>query len=150
MRHNFGSLRITMLRKGGRYLGSGAGFFLGHPVPLRKKQGSFVTCHFSLPNEFTSSLKEYYEIVEEARPLSGFFPHTCWFFVQKCISNHETKQSFKFQSDPSPNCFTIDDIWNINCWQFLSFLLFFCISFYTSSVVFWHEIFSGTIFYLRQ
>ena len=53
----------------------------------------------------------------------------------------------KFQSDRSPNCFTID-VWNINCWrqQFI-FLLSYCffrriwISFYTSSVVFWHVIF---------
>ena len=49
-------------------------------------------------------LKEYYEIVDETRPLSGFF------------SNHETKQSSKFLSDPSPYCFTID-VWNINCWR---------------------------------
>ena len=77
-------------------------------------------------------LKEYYEIVDEARPRSGFFLHTCWFFLQKCISNHETKQSSKFQS------------WNINCWrqQFISLLsyCFFCIAFYTSSVVFWYVI----------
>ena len=46
------------------------------------------------------ALKEYYEIVGESCPLSAF--------LQKCISNHETKQSSKFQSDPSPNCFTID------------------------------------------
>ena len=46
-------------------------------------------------------LKEYYEIVGKSRPLSGFF-------LQKCISNHETKQSSKFQSDPSPHCFTIN------------------------------------------
>ena len=26
------------------------------------------------------TLKEYYEIVDEALPLSGFFPHTCSFF----------------------------------------------------------------------
>ena len=52
-----------------------------------------------------------------------FFSHTCWFFLRKCISNHETKAS-KFQSDPSPNCFTID-VWNINCWrqQFISYFL---------------------------
>ena len=51
------------------------------------------------------SLKEYYD---EARPLSGFCP-THADFLRKCISNHETiKQAFKFQSDPSSNCFTID------------------------------------------
>ena len=52
-------------------------------------------------------LKEYYEIVGESRPLSVFSP-THAFFLQKCISTHETKQSSKFLSDPSPNCFTID------------------------------------------
>ena len=56
-------------------------------------------------------LKEYYEIVGESRPLSAFFPKHADFF-----SNHETKQSSKFQSDPSTNCFTINDVWNINCW----------------------------------
>ena len=54
-----------------------------------------------------TKLKEYYEIVDEARPLSGFFP-THADFVTVCISNHETKQASKFQSDPSPNCFTIE------------------------------------------
>ena len=44
-----------------------------------------------------------------------FFPNML-IFLQKCISNHETKQSSKFQSDPSPNCFTIN-VWNINCWR---------------------------------
>ena len=44
-------------------------------------------------------LKEYYEIVGESRPLSGFFPHML-ICLQMCISNHETKQSSKFQSDP--------------------------------------------------
>ena len=41
-------------------------------------------------------LKEFHEIINEARPLLGFFPHTCWFFYR----------SF----DPSSNCFTID-VW---------------------------------------
>ena len=54
-----------------------------------------------------TSLKEYYEIVDEARPLSGFFP-THADFLQKCIFNHETKHASQFQSDPSSNCFTID------------------------------------------
>ena len=49
----------------------------------------------------------YYEIVYEARPLWGFSPHML-IFLRKCISNHETKQASKFQSDPSANCFTID------------------------------------------
>ena len=37
-----------------------------------------------------ATLKEYYEIVNEAHPLSGFLP-TDAEFLQKCISNHETK-----------------------------------------------------------
>ena len=53
-------------------------------------------------NMLLVSLKEYYEIVDEARPLSGFFPQTYWFFLQKCISNHETKQASKFQSHNIP------------------------------------------------
>ena len=57
-------------------------------------------------------LKEYYEIVDEARPLSGFFLTHADFFtaclIMKCMPNHETKQASKFQSDPSSNCFTID------------------------------------------
>ena len=44
-----------------------------------------------------------------------FFPTHADLFLQKCISNHETKQASKFQNDPSSNCFTID-VWNINCW----------------------------------
>ena len=80
-------------------------------------------------------------------PSIRIFSHTCWFFLRQGISNHKTKQASKFQSDPSTNCFTID-VWNINCWrqQFI-FLLSYCffrrigISFYTSSVVFWHVIF---------
>ena len=55
-----------------------------------------------------------------------FFP-THADFLRKCISNHdETKQSSKFQSDPSPNCFTIN-IWNKNCWlSTVYFLLSYC------------------------
>ena len=54
------------------------------------------------------TLKECYEIVGESRPFNRhFFPHM-QIFLQKCISTHETKQSSKFLSDPSPNCFTID------------------------------------------
>ena len=37
-------------------------------------------------------LKECYEIVDEARPLSGLFPDML-ILLQKCISNHETKQA---------------------------------------------------------
>ena len=73
-----------------------------------------------------SLLKEYYEIVDEAHPLSGFFPHML-IFLQKCISNPESKQGFKFQSDLSPNCFTIDVLKYkllISTVYFLSFLFF--------------------------
>ena len=74
---------------------------------------------------YLSYLKEYYEIVDEACPLSGFFPHML-IFLRKCIYDYETKQSSKFQSDPSLNCFTID-VWNINCWrQQVIFLLSYC------------------------
>ena len=52
-------------------------------------------------------------------PLSGFFPTHADLFTAM-HSNHETKQSFKFQSDPSPYCFTID-VWK-NC-LFLTFIL---------------------------
>ena len=45
--------------------------------------------------------------------LSGFLPTHADF--TECISNHETKQTSKFQSDPSCNCFTID-VLNINGW----------------------------------
>ena len=41
-------------------------------------------------------LKEYYEIINEARPLSGFFPKDADFLLQKCISDHETGQSSQF------------------------------------------------------
>ena len=43
--------------------------------------------------ETLQCLKEYYEIVGESRPLSAFFPKHTDFL---------TKQSSKFQSDPSP------------------------------------------------
>ena len=50
-----------------------------------------------------------------------FFPHML-ILLHKCISNHETKQASKFQSDPSSNCFTID-VWII-------FLLSYCFFLY--------------------
>ena len=43
-------------------------------------------------------------------PSIRIFSHKCWFCLQKCISNHETKQASKFPSDPSSNCFTIN-VW---------------------------------------
>ena len=36
----------------------------------------------SLRQDFGSALKEYYEIVDEARPLSGFFPTHADFFTE--------------------------------------------------------------------
>ena len=53
-------------------------------------------------------------------------------FLQKCIiSNHETKQSSKFQSDPSSNCFKID-VWKISCCiQQFNFLIFLLASHFT-------------------
>ena len=52
-------------------------------------------------------LKEYYEIVDEARPQSGFFPtHADFFYGNAYIMKLSNPP--KFQSDPSPNCFTID------------------------------------------
>ena len=106
-----------------------------------------ITCN-GITNRSNLWLKEYYVIIGESHPLSGFFSHTCWLFLQKCIANHETKQASKFQSDPSSNCFTID-VWTIKCYKstfyfllfFFFFFFFFCISFYTSSVVFCHVIF---------
>ena len=70
-----------------------------HGVIIRLSQYKYLWCY---------DLKEYYEIVNEARPLSGFFPTDADFLLQKCIFNYETKQSSKFQSDPSSNGFTID------------------------------------------
>ena len=48
------------------------------------------------------------------------------------MSTHETKQSSKFKSDPSPNCFTID-VRNINAFNslFLTFFSFFFVSHFT-------------------
>ena len=62
------------------------------------------SCSYRIQTENSGwlGLKEYYEIVDEARPLSGFVPTDADLF-RKCISNHETKQSSKFQSDPSSN-----------------------------------------------
>ena len=82
---------------------------------------------------FHLPLKEYLWDRRWIAPLSAFFPKHADFFTE-CISNHETTQSSKFQSDPSPtcNCFTID-VWNINCWlstvyflhMYFLFFLFF-------------------------
>ena len=69
-------------------------------------------------------LKEYYEIVGEPRPLSGFpykvmliFFYRNAFLIMK-LSNPPI--------DPSPNCFTID-VWKIKCWlSTVYFLLSYC------------------------
>ena len=70
------------------------------------------------------NLKEYYEIVNGTPPSIKILPYM-QIVLQKCIYAQETKQSSKFQSDPSSNCFTIH------------FLIVICISFYPSSAVFW-------------
>ena len=46
-------------------------------------------------------LKECYEIINEARSLLGFLSHRCSGFFTEMHFNHETKQSSKFQSNPS-------------------------------------------------
>ena len=66
------------------------------------KQDSNQRC----TNDKCFTLKQYYEIVNEARPLSEFFP-TDADFVYRNASNHETKEDSKFQIDPTSNCFTI-------------------------------------------
>ena len=75
---------------------------------MRVGSVSETSCTQSCSVPILLSLKEYYDIVNEARPLSGIFPADSDFLLKKCISNHETKQSPKFQSDPSSNCFTMD------------------------------------------
>ena len=67
----------------------------------------------------SSTLKEYYEFVNEARPLPGFVFPQMLIFLRKCIFNHETKQSSKFQSDPRSNCFAV----TIDVWTFLLLFL---------------------------
>ena len=74
-------------------------------------------------------LKEYYEIVDEpALYLYQDFFLTHPDFLQKCISNHETKQASKFPSYPTPssNCVT-NDVWKIKCCKpTFYFLLSYC------------------------
>ena len=89
-----------------------------------------ITLYSVIYNHY--QLKEYYVIVGESRPLSAFFPQTCWFFSQKCISNHETKQSSKFQSDPSLKYKLLT-----STVYFLSFLLFFPPNLYLILPKFW-------------
>ena len=101
-----------------------------------------VTRNYNItPKSYSrSNLKEYYEVVDEARPLSGIFPTHADFFLRKCISNHETKQASKFQSDPSPKLLHNRRLKNKLLNSTVYFLLscfVFCISFYTSSVVLW-------------
>ena len=90
---------------------------------------SLIAIHMILISGLNErSLKEYYEIVNETRPLAGFCPLRA-----------------EFQSYPSSNCFTIYILKYklVEFQQFISYfvIVFFCISFYTSSVVFWHVIF---------
>ena len=78
-------------------------------------------------------------------PSVGIFsPHMRIFFTEMHL-HMKLKQSSKFLSDPSPNCFTID-VWHNRRQQFISYLSYcFVVShftaFYTSSVVFWDVIF---------
>ena len=65
-------------------------------------------------------LKEYYEIVDEARPLSGFSPRML-ICLQKCISNHKTKQASKFQSDPLHNRRLKNKLLNLTVYFLLSY-----------------------------
>ena len=78
--------------------------------PRNMIQLLFVYCHLDIQrwmqNVDLAVNKEYYEIVDESRPLSLFFPHML-LILQKYISNHENEQASKYQSDPSRNCFTI-------------------------------------------
>ena len=46
-----------------------------------------------------ADLMEYFEIVNEARPLSGF-PAEANFCYRNNFHHHETKKYSKFQSDP--------------------------------------------------
>ena len=62
---------------------------LMHPL----KQLQWAIGFDKILSEETLVLKEYYEIVDEARPLSGFVPKHADFILQKYISNHETKQA---------------------------------------------------------
>ena len=47
--------------------------------------------------EELNCFKEYYEIVDEARPLSGYSPTHTDLYTEQCISNHKTKQASYFQ-----------------------------------------------------
>ena len=62
----------------------------------------------------------------EARPLSGFYHMDDDFWLQKCISTQEAKQSPNFQSDSGSNCFTID-VWKL-IHQFIFLLLIIILS----------------------
>ena len=55
----------------------------------RHTQDNAITCR--------KYLNEYYEIVGESRPLSGFFPTHADFCIHKCISNHETSNPPSFR-----------------------------------------------------
>ena len=71
---------------------------------MQHKSNHVFTTHNSV------GLKEDYEIVGESSNPSGYFPTHSDFFLQKCISNHQTKQSSKFQSDLSDSQSTFEII----------------------------------------
>ena len=100
---------------------------------------------WSVVNDVT--LKEYYEIVNGSPPSIRILPHRCRFVYRNAFLL--MKLSNQFQCDPSSNCLTIN-VWKnimINQFSFLTVLLLFVyISFYTSSVVFWHVIFWQYLF----
>ena len=75
------------------------------------------------------SLKEYYEIVNEACPLSGFFPIYADFVTENTflIMKLSKLQSFR-AIRPRSNCFTID----VRRRKKSYFLIVICISYYTS------------------
>ena len=81
-------------------LGLGLYYLLHCDVNAQDIQRHFLTTdnnyHHIWPKD-QAHLKEYYEIVSEARPLSEF-PTTDadYFFLQKGTSNHDTNQASSF------------------------------------------------------
>ena len=70
-------------------------------------------------------------------PSIRVFPHRCWFVYRNAFLSFQVSERSKLY-----NCSTID-VWKIKCNILSSYFLIIiiCISFYTSSVVFWHVIF---------
>ena len=79
---------------------------------LRKIEGAAVRKCYNI------TLKEYYEIVGESRPPSAFYSPHMLICLQKCISNHETKQS------------TLEILLTFNSLFLIFLIVFFCIAFY--------------------